>query len=63
MKIECTFGRLKGRFRRFEVASKNGHNEIFINSFMFACILHNMIKKFKLENESDQLENEDITDV
>ena len=30
---------------------------------MFACILHNMIKKFKLENESDQLENEDITDV
>lgn len=53
MRVEGTIGRLKGRFRRFRSPSKNGEKSSFINLFHFACIIHNIIELYKLDNAED----------
>ncbi|KAI5150496.1 hypothetical protein ENBRE01_1532 [Enteropsectra breve] len=50
MHIECTIGRIKGRFKRFMTSSKNGENAPAVGLFYFACVLHNIITLHKLDS-------------
>jgi hypothetical protein len=61
MKVECTFGRLKWRFRRFRYPSKNGDGRTFSEVFIFACAIRNIIKLNELD-ACDDFINEFIND-
>lgn len=53
MRVECTIGRLKGRFKKFAIPGKNGHQKSYMYYFLFACVIHNMIEKFNLDDCTD----------
>ena len=53
IRIECTFGRLRGRFKRFRYTSKNGDCPSFYTMFLFACTIHNIIELYSLDEWSD----------
>jgi DDE superfamily endonuclease len=52
-RVECTIGRIKGRFKRFMSANKHGEKETIMKIFLFACVVHNLIEMYKLD-DSDQ---------
>lgn len=56
MRVECTIGRLKGRFRRFMSRNKHGEQPSGIKIFHFACIIHNIIELFNLDSANDYYE-------
>jgi hypothetical protein len=67
MRIECTIGRLKGRFKRFRCPSKNGEKRSVLSLFYFACIIHNIIELHKIDSAEDYyleyLEDENYEEI
>jgi hypothetical protein len=53
MRVECTIGRLKGRFKRFTSRIKNGESSSSVGLFYFACLVYNIIELHKLDNAED----------
>ena len=46
--IECVFGRLKGRFRRFRAPQPYGGSMFMAQLFICACVLHNFIETTRM---------------
>ena len=53
MRVEMTFGRVKGKFKRFMMQAKNGELSTVVGLLYFACIVHNIIELFKLNSAED----------